>query len=44
MRRTGYLFGLLVVIEDGGDVTPKRWLTFNGLHKVISQEKKLFLL
>jgi hypothetical protein len=28
--------------EDGGDVPPKRRLTFNGLHGVISQNMVLF--
>jgi hypothetical protein len=29
--------------EDGGDVPPKRRLTFNGLHGVISQKIVLFI-
>jgi hypothetical protein len=33
----GIFFGLLDP-EDGGDVTPKRRLPFNGLHGVISQK------
>jgi hypothetical protein len=28
--------------EDGGDVPPKRWLTFNELHGVISQKTVRF--
>jgi hypothetical protein len=30
--------------EDGGDVPPKRRLTLNGLHGVISQKMILFVL
>jgi hypothetical protein len=29
--------------EDGGDVSPKRRLTFNGLHSIISQKVVLFI-
>jgi hypothetical protein len=36
------LLGLFFDPEDGGDVSPKRKLTFNGLHGVISQKIELF--
>jgi hypothetical protein len=29
--------------EDGGDVTPKRRFTLNGVHGIISQKKILFI-
>jgi hypothetical protein len=33
-----FLFGLFLDFEDGGlYVRPKYWLTFNGLHEVMSQ-------
>jgi hypothetical protein len=38
----GILLGLFDP-EDGGDVSPKRRLTFNGLHGVISPKILLFI-
>jgi hypothetical protein len=38
----GFLLGLFFDPEDGGDVPPKRRLTFNGLYGVISQKIGLF--
>jgi hypothetical protein len=32
------LLGLILDPEDGGDVPPKRRLTFNGMHGVLSQK------
>jgi hypothetical protein len=37
------LLGLFFDSEDGGDVRPKRQLTFNGKHRVISQRIDLFV-
>jgi hypothetical protein len=37
----GFLLGLFLDPEDGGDIPPKRRLAFNGLHGVISQKTKL---
>jgi hypothetical protein len=37
------LLGLFFDLEDGGDISPKRRLTFNELHSVMSQ-KTLFLI
>jgi hypothetical protein len=34
--------GLFFDLEHGGDVPPKRRLTFNGLHGVISRKIVLF--
>jgi hypothetical protein len=39
----GFLLGLFFDPEDGGDVTPKRRLTLNGLHDVIPQKIVLFI-
>jgi hypothetical protein len=39
----GFLLGIFFDPEDGGDVPPKRRLTFNGLHGVISQKIVLFI-
>jgi hypothetical protein len=38
-----FLLGLFFDPEDGGDMFPKRRLTFNGLHGVISQKIVLFI-
>jgi hypothetical protein len=38
-----FLFDLLLNPEDGGDVTSKPRLAFNGLQGVISQKTELFL-
>jgi hypothetical protein len=38
-----FLLGLFSDPDDGGDVSPKRRLIFNGLHGVISQKIELFL-
>jgi hypothetical protein len=40
----GFLLSLFFDTADGGDVSPKRLLTFNGLHGVITQMIKLFKL
>jgi hypothetical protein len=40
--RDGTWFGLFFDLDDEGDVPPKRRLTFNGLHGVISQKIVLF--
>jgi hypothetical protein len=37
-----FLLGLFFDAEDGGDVPPKRRLTINGLHGVMSQKIELF--
>jgi hypothetical protein len=39
----GFLFCLLINPEDRNDVPPKRWLTFNRLHYVISHRTELFI-
>jgi hypothetical protein len=40
----GFLLALFFDPEDGGDMFPrKHWLTFNGLHGVISQKTVLFI-
>jgi hypothetical protein len=40
----GFLLGLFFDPEDGGNISPKRQLTFNRLHSVISQKTVLFML
>jgi hypothetical protein len=41
----GILLGLLFNPEDRGNIfLPKRRLTFNGIHGILSQELKLFVL
>jgi hypothetical protein len=43
--QAGFLLGLLFYPENGGqNISPKRRLTCNGLHGVISQETKLFII
>jgi hypothetical protein len=37
----GFLLGLFFNREDGGDVPPKRQLTFNGPHGVIFQKTEI---
>lgn len=32
----GFLLGLRLDTFGGGDVSPKRWLTFTGLHNIVS--------
>jgi hypothetical protein len=39
---TYFFLSLFFKPEDGGDVSLKRRLTFNGLHSVISQKIELF--
>jgi hypothetical protein len=39
----GFLLGLLFDHEDGGDVPPKRRLTFAGPHGVISQKIEVMI-
>jgi hypothetical protein len=39
----GFLLGLFFDPEGGGDIPPKRRLTFNVLHDVISQNIDLFV-
>jgi hypothetical protein len=39
----GFLLGLFFDPEDGGDVPPKRRLTFNRLHGIISQKTVFFI-
>jgi hypothetical protein len=39
---SGILLALFFDSEDGGDVSPKRRSTFDGLHGVISQKIVLF--
>jgi hypothetical protein len=39
----GFLLGVLFDPEYGGDVLPKRQLTFNGLHGITSQKMVLFI-
>jgi hypothetical protein len=41
--RTSFSVGVFFYPEDGGDVSPKRRLTFNGLHDVISQKIIVFI-
>jgi hypothetical protein len=41
--KAGGKLGLLFDPEDGGDVPPKRRLTFNGLQGVISQKTVFFI-
>jgi hypothetical protein len=38
----GFFLSLFFCPEDGSDVPPKRQLTLNGLHDVISQKMVLF--
>jgi hypothetical protein len=38
---TNFLLGLFFDPEDGDDVPPKRPMTLNGLHSVISQKMAL---
>jgi hypothetical protein len=38
---SGMLLGLIFDPEDGGDISPKRWSTFNELHGVIFQKIEL---
>jgi hypothetical protein len=40
--QAGFLLGLFLDYENGGDVPPKRPLKFNGVHGVISQKIELF--
>jgi hypothetical protein len=40
--RLGFLLGLLFNQEDGGNVSPKPRLTFNGLHDVTRQKAEHF--
>jgi hypothetical protein len=42
VKAGGNLLGLFDP-EDGGDVSPKHWLTFNGPHGVISQKIVLLI-
>jgi hypothetical protein len=42
MLHAGFLLGSLFDPEDGGEFPSKRWLTFKGLHGVISQKIVLF--
>jgi hypothetical protein len=42
LLHAGFLLGLFFYPEDGGHVTPKRQLTFNGLHGITSQKSELF--
>jgi hypothetical protein len=41
--KAGLLLGFFFDPEDGDDVPPKSWLTFNRLHGVISQKIVLFI-
>jgi hypothetical protein len=43
LSQAGFLLGLFLNPEDGGDVPPKRRLTFNRLNGVISQKIVLFI-
>jgi hypothetical protein len=38
-----FLLGSFFDPEDGGNVPPKRWLTFNGVHDIIYQTLLLFI-
>jgi hypothetical protein len=38
----GILLGSLFHHDDGGDVPPKRWVTFNGLEGVIFHKLEFF--
>jgi hypothetical protein len=42
MFHAGFLHGLLLNSEDGGDIIPNPRLTFNGLHGAVIQKMKLF--
>jgi hypothetical protein len=44
LLHAGFLCGLLFDPEDGGDVPPRRRLTFNGLYGITSQKTELFTL
>jgi hypothetical protein len=39
-----FMLGLVFDNEDGGDVSPKRRLTFTGIHDAISQLTELFII
>jgi hypothetical protein len=39
-----FLLGLFFDPEDGGDMFPQNvYLTFNGLHGIVSQKRELFI-
>jgi hypothetical protein len=42
LLHVGFLLGLLFGLEDGGDVPPKRRLTFTRLYGVISQKTEFY--
>jgi hypothetical protein len=42
-QAAGFLLGLFLDPEDGNEVSPKHWLTFSGLHRIISKKRELFV-
>jgi hypothetical protein len=41
--RTGFFIGVFFDPEDGGNVFFEKWLTYSGLHGIISQKVELFI-